>query len=65
MEIICGVLVAAVVFGLIGFVKHMCFAYLKKTLKLNNKKGSTLLSKIRLLFIPRCVKIYKNIISRG
>ena len=30
MEIICGVLVAAVVFGLIGFVKHMCFAYLKK-----------------------------------
>ena len=23
------------------------------------------LSKIRLLFIPRCVKIYKNIISRG
>ena len=33
MEIICGVLVAAVVFGLISFVKHMCFAYLKKHAK--------------------------------
>ena len=63
MEIIFGVLVAAVVFGLISFVKHMCFAYLRNMLKLNKKKGLTLPSKIYLLFIPRCVKIYKNIIS--
>lgn len=33
MEIICGVLVAAVVYGLISFVKHVCFAYLKKHAK--------------------------------
>ena len=33
MEIVCGVLVAAVVFGLISFVKHRCFAYLKKHAK--------------------------------
>ena len=33
MKIICSVIVAAVVFGLIGFVKHMCFAYLKKHAK--------------------------------
>ena len=33
MEIICGVLVAAVVFGLISFVKYMCLAYLKKHAK--------------------------------
>lgn len=33
MKIIRGVLVAAVVFGLIGFVKHLCLVYLKKHAK--------------------------------
>lgn len=33
MEIICGVLVATGIFGLITFIKHMCFAYLKKHAK--------------------------------
>ena len=42
-----------------------CTIVVKADIKLNNKKGSPSLSKIRLLFIPRCVKIYKNIISRG